>query len=67
MITLARFAEHLLENGEEEFVRRVLYDSLEPTESVIKADLDHIATDWAKPGFDRAFSPPRFFPERSNL
>lgn len=52
VITLARFAEHLLENGEEEFVRRVLYDSLEPTESVIKADLNHIATDWAKPGFD---------------
>ncbi|KAL8293144.1 hypothetical protein RQP46_000838 [Phenoliferia psychrophenolica] len=55
VITLARYAEWLLDNGTEEdkkYVKDVLYDAATPTDSVIKGDLEHIAKEWAKPGFD---------------
>ncbi len=42
-ITLIRFAEVLLAEGQEDFVRAVLYDSLLPTHSVIKTDLEYIS------------------------
>ena len=55
VITLVQLANHWLEGTEEQekFVKQVLYDSADLTESVIKADLDHIAEHYAKPGFDR--------------
>lgn len=55
-ITLITFAEHLLDDGTEEekrFVHDVLYDGKWDSESVIKGDLEHIAKNWAAPGFDR--------------
>ena len=57
VITLVQLANYWLDGSEEQqkFVREVLYDSVEPTESVIKADLDHIAEHYAKPGFDREY------------
>lgn len=35
-----------------EFVRKHLFDGLEATETVIKADLDYVCTEWSKIGFD---------------
>lgn len=35
----------------------MLYDSKLPTDSIIKGDLEHIAKNYAAPGFDRPSSP----------
>ncbi|KAM0754204.1 hypothetical protein T439DRAFT_323080 [Meredithblackwellia eburnea MCA 4105] len=55
VITLSRFANHLLDQGtdaEKEYVKTVLYDSKLNTQSVIKGDLEHVAKEWATPGYD---------------
>ncbi|SCZ88987.1 BZ3500_MvSof-1268-A1-R1_Chr1-1g00875 [Microbotryum saponariae] len=55
VITLAEFALHQLDQGTEQeigFVKTVLYDSVLPTKSVIKGDLEHISNRWSHAGFD---------------
>jgi len=51
-ITLIRFARHLLDAGEEAYVRGNLYDAPLPPRTVIKADLEYISRHWPEPCFD---------------
>lgn len=52
-ITLIRFATQLLyENVEGEYLRRFLYDSKLPAQSVIKRDLEFIVNHWKDTNFD---------------
>jgi glucoamylase len=50
--TMTRFAHLLLDQGQEEFVRQKLYDSVLPTHSAIKADLEYVAHHWRDFSFD---------------
>lgn len=49
---LIAFANKLLEKGETTYVKTRLYDGKLPTDSVIKADLEHVANNWQKNNFD---------------
>lgn len=49
---LTRWAQHLLMEGEEAYVRGVLYDSKLPSFSVIKTDLEFVAHHWWASSFD---------------
>jgi len=49
---LTRWAQHLLMEGEEAYVRGVLYDGRLPSFSVIKTDLEFVAHHWRDPCFD---------------
>lgn len=51
-LTLTRWANFLLEHGESDYVRGVLYDGEEPSFSVIKADLDFVGHHWQDSCFD---------------
>ena len=51
-IALVHFANILLSEGEETYVRTQLYDTLMPTQSVIKADLEYVAYHWRDASFD---------------
>lgn len=47
-ITLGRYANLLISQGQREYVTSHLYDGKIPTQSVIKADLEYIAHHWQK-------------------
>lgn len=49
---LIAFANKLIEKGETSYVKTRLYDGKLPTDSVIKADLEHVANNWQKNNFD---------------
>lgn len=49
---LTRWAQHLLGEGEEAYVRSVLYDGKLPSFSVIKTDLEFVAHNWRSPCVD---------------
>lgn len=51
-VTFIRFARLLLERGETEFVKRVLYRNELPPFSAIKADLEHVSNRWGNTSFD---------------
>ncbi|KZN50083.1 glycoside hydrolase family 15 protein [Pseudoalteromonas luteoviolacea] len=51
-LTITRWANTLLKNGEKGYVTGTLYDSKEPSFSIIKADLDFVANHWQDPCFD---------------
>jgi glucoamylase len=51
-VVLIRFAHSLLDEGESEFVKKYLYDSDFPTNSVIKADLEYVSRYWGHTSFD---------------
>ncbi|KZN28509.1 hypothetical protein N480_10475 [Pseudoalteromonas luteoviolacea S2607] len=51
-LTITRWANILLANGEKEYVTGTLYDGKEPSFSMIKADLDFVANHWQDPCFD---------------
>lgn len=51
-MALIKFANIKLEQGENEFVRQVLYDGKLPSHSVIKADLEYVALNWSRASFD---------------
>lgn len=51
-MTLIRWAKQLILSGDDEYVRAVLYDSLLPTQSVIKGDLEYTAHHWFETSFD---------------
>jgi glucoamylase len=45
-ITLARFADHLLDRGRSRYVLKRLYTPVLPADSVIKADLEYVSHKW---------------------
>jgi glucoamylase len=45
-MALARFANLLLDEGDESYVRSLFYDSKLPTDSVIKTDLEYVSHHW---------------------
>src|SRR5690606_31052385 len=49
---LTAFANKLLDKGETAYVKALLYDGKHPTNSVIKADLEHVAHNWQNINFD---------------
>ena len=51
-IALIRWANMLLKEGERKYVVEKLYDSKEPSQSVIKADLDFVGHHWQDGCFD---------------
>lgn len=51
-MVLIKFANHLLDAGEEEFVRQYLYDDQLPAQTVIKSDLEYTSHYWRKTCFD---------------
>jgi glucoamylase len=51
-ITLARFADHLLERGKSEFVLKRLYTPELPANSIIKADLEYVSHHWRDQSVD---------------
>ncbi len=51
-IALIRWANLLLEDGRKDYVTENLYDGKEPSESVIKADLDFVGNHWQDSCFD---------------
>ena len=51
-IALIHLATILIQEGEIPYVRSVLYDSALPTSSVIKTDLEYVASQWNQPSFD---------------
>ncbi|WP_016956059.1 glycoside hydrolase family 15 protein [Catenovulum agarivorans] len=51
-LTLTRWANILLANGEQQYVTGILYDGQEPSFSLIKADLDFVANHWQDSCFD---------------
>ncbi len=50
--TLARFAFELIRKGKIDVVRSMLYDSKQPSNSVIKVDLEFVSHHWRDPSFD---------------
>ncbi len=50
--SLIRFANILLKQGREDYVRSRLYDSRLPAETVIKADLEYVSHHWREASFD---------------
>ena len=51
-LTLARFANLLLDRGDRDFVVNELYDSKIPTHTVVKADLEFVSHHWRAPNCD---------------
>ncbi|WP_127716158.1 glycoside hydrolase family 15 protein [Halobacteriovorax sp. HLS] len=51
-ITLIKFANTLLDNGEVELVKSLLYNSSIPATSVIKRDLEYVSHHWSEDSFD---------------
>ena len=51
-ITLINFANHLLNEGNTDYVTNNLYNSVLPALSPIKQDLEYVARHWNKQGFD---------------
>ena len=51
-LTLIRFANLKLQEGQRQYVVENLYDGRLPSTSVIKADLEYVAARWADPSFD---------------
>lgn len=51
-VTLIKFANYLLDNGKENYVRTHLYTPTLPALSVIKQDLEYVAKYWNEQGFD---------------
>jgi glucoamylase len=51
-ITLIRFANHLLDTGDEAYVQQHLYGPALPTQTVIKTDLEYVSHHWRDPCFD---------------
>jgi glucoamylase len=51
-ITATHLAFILLQEGQTDYVRKVLYDSTLPTNSLIKADLEYVAYHWKDTSFD---------------
>lgn len=50
-LTLTRFAHHLLDGGQTEFVRTWLYENELPARTVIKADLEYVSHHWTDKSF----------------
>jgi glucoamylase len=48
-MTLTRFANRLLDDGELDYVRTKLYDNEIPAHTVIKADLEFVSHNWRSP------------------
>jgi len=51
-LTLTKLANYLMEHEGEAYVRSMLYDSKQPTESVIKKDLEYVSHNWKNHDFD---------------
>ncbi len=51
-VVLTEWAEHLLDLGETEYVKNNLYKTELPAQSIIKADLEYVASTWWQPCFD---------------
>lgn len=51
-ITLISWAQLLIREGKEDYVKKHLYDSTLPTQSVIKTDLEYVANNWRISSFD---------------
>ncbi|MEZ4872710.1 MAG: glycoside hydrolase family 15 protein [Bdellovibrionales bacterium] len=51
-LTLTRFAQKLLNEGELHYVRRHLYNSDLPANTVIKRDLEYVSHHWREASFD---------------
>ncbi|WP_372655339.1 glycoside hydrolase family 15 protein [Halobacteriovorax sp.] len=51
-ITLINFANSLIESGEEELVRSLLYSADFSAQSVIKTDLEYVSHHWREASFD---------------
>jgi glucoamylase len=51
-IALIRWAESLLDRGQEDYVRTWLYATDLPAQTVVKADLEYVSHHWKDPSFD---------------
>lgn len=51
-LSLTRYAKHLLDLDHRDYVEQFLYDSVEPSETLIKADLDFLVSRWKQKSFD---------------
>ena len=51
-LSLIRYADRLLDQGQEDVVRKTLYDARFPSQSIIKVDLEYVAKQWEKADFD---------------
>lgn len=51
-LTMIKFANYLLANGQTQYVRENLYDGQLPTNSLIKADLEYVSHFWRYKTFD---------------
>lgn len=51
-IVLAQYANDLIAQGKEDFVKVELYDGELPTVSLLKRDLEYVAHNWMKSSFD---------------
>ncbi len=51
-IVFANWAEKLLNQKQEAYVRRNLYDGNWPSVSVLKRDLEYVANHWSEPSYD---------------
>ena len=51
-LSLSRYAEELLSNGQGAYVSAKLYDSAMPSSTVIKRDLEYVSHHWSEPSFD---------------
>ncbi len=51
-LTFLHWAATLIAEGRINFVREYLYDGQSPSRTVIKADLDYVASRWNEPDFD---------------
>ena len=52
VITLKRFADHLLNRGKGKYVLKRLYTPVLPADSVIKADLEYVSHNWRQKSVD---------------
>lgn len=51
-VAMIKFARILLQEGEQDYVLKVLYHGVLPADSVIKKDLEYTAHNWRDPSFD---------------
>lgn len=51
-LALIKYAKIKISQGDTEWVRRTLYDSQYPSQSLIKTDLEYVSAHWAEASFD---------------
>ncbi|MGZ3724648.1 MAG: glycoside hydrolase family 15 protein [Pseudobdellovibrio sp.] len=51
-LTLIKYAKSKIDDGQTDYVKQNLYDSQLPSHSIIKADLEYVASQWQNPSFD---------------